>query len=381
MLYKYHSKRSIQPCGKQEKILGTGGTFTFKDELTDIKDSLSVCSNRPTGSIDLPLGLNEKLDGTNKNPKGGVAEAEYLYAAFGDEEVQFNAFAALQARQIMLIKDYFTTEDTSLAAMRWEQLVQEMPDKAASFLAVTNALSKTTIVIVRVEPDLLADKEGDQPANSPLFTAQPKDEEKQDGSEEENNPSEEDGKETSEAALSGSEERPAELPFSPLQPVPRKRPERSQVTYANALDMVESLLELQSERIKVELNLNLFTAWKLSGGDFFITLPTGEMEKGRVDFDPMNLSGSTQEAYEREKFVARNVSKIVWDFTFGSHSPYVGFDYREPMKFYTLPNRQALKYANSEVLLTFKSYIRRFGDPGFRIGKQKTFSSTRLVLR
>lgn len=144
-----------------------------------------------------------------------------------------------------------------------------------------------------------------------------------------------------------------------------------------AINMVKDLKKTLGDRMIVTLHKDLFDNWQNAGGRYSFQLANGKMENGDIQVKPGgSFGGSLHKGYERQGFTSNSkVPRLQINYRDSDSEADIDLDGYAPMKFGFIPNPNHLTWENSDVRYWYSSYVKKFGNPGFEVGKRSAQSN------
>lgn len=135
-----------------------------------------------------------------------------------------------------------------------------------------------------------------------------------------------------------------------------------------AIDLIENVNSIEGDRIRVKFNKNLFIKWKNLGGPFSIRHADGKVETGFFNFEAGNKwGGSLHTGYDIQGFTSStDLPRLQINYRWADSEADIDLDAFRPF-FGFIPNPRHLTWENSDVRYWIKRYIKKFGNPGFKI--------------
>jgi hypothetical protein len=133
-----------------------------------------------------------------------------------------------------------------------------------------------------------------------------------------------------------------------------------------ALDMLESLVEIRSDRLLVRLHRASFEQWFRGGAHFTIFLANGMKETSAVQFNRGDAWGSLHTGYTLQGYTAAlRVPRVHWNYREGDSAADIDLDGYPPTTWEHLTDR------NSDARCWQAAYVAKFGYPGFEVTSRK----------
>ncbi len=136
------------------------------------------------------------------------------------------------------------------------------------------------------------------------------------------------------------------------------------------LDLVKGVNRFGSDRLYAALDKALFDKWRGEfKGEFKIRKANGKTESGKFKFaSGTSGGGSLHAGYDIQASTSvKDVPRIQINYRFSDGEADIDLDGYAPWKWGVIPNPNHLTYANSDVRQWFDSFVKKFGDPGFRV--------------
>jgi hypothetical protein len=139
-----------------------------------------------------------------------------------------------------------------------------------------------------------------------------------------------------------------------------------------AIDVVKDLKKTLGDRLIVTLNKVVFDQWQAAGGNYTFHLANGKTETGKIQINPGGgAGGSLHQGYDRQGYTSTTkVPRMQINYRDNDSEADIDLDGYQPFKLGFIPNPNHLTWENSDVRYWFRSYVKKFGDPGFEVSKR-----------
>jgi hypothetical protein len=133
--------------------------------------------------------------------------------------------------------------------------------------------------------------------------------------------------------------------------------------------LIKQVNDYEGDRTYFMLDGALFDRWRNENkGEFRIAGADGKKESGRFRFEQGSLSGSLHRNYDISASTSiKDVPRIQINYRFKDSEADIDLDGFSPWKWGIIPNPHHLTYKNSDVRQWFQKFLKKFGDPGFRV--------------
>jgi len=140
--------------------------------------------------------------------------------------------------------------------------------------------------------------------------------------------------------------------------------------WITADEMMIAVYVLDGDRIRVELDNELFESWRAAGAPFILTRINGKIERGHFNFDGGDPGGLLHDGSNIQGYTSYyKVPRIQINYTFGNHQADIDLDGYAPWVDGFIPNPHHLTWQNSDVRYWLPEYEKSFGNPGFEVVK------------
>jgi hypothetical protein len=136
------------------------------------------------------------------------------------------------------------------------------------------------------------------------------------------------------------------------------------------ITFVTRITRFSGDRIFVKLDPVKFNDWRINyRGEFRIRKENGKLEDGRFRFvRGTSIGGSLHRGFDIQASTSvYDAPRIQINYRFSDAEADIDIDGKAPWKWGIIPNFKHLTYMNSDVRQWFEKFVRKFGDPGFRV--------------
>jgi hypothetical protein len=139
-----------------------------------------------------------------------------------------------------------------------------------------------------------------------------------------------------------------------------------------ALDLIQEIKEIRTDRIFVILDQSLVKEWRNSGGFYAMALARGKSEVGHVGFFDHNTKDAGLHCgFDLQWYTdPSKAPHLHWNMRLIDGYGDIHLDGYKGWYFEVIPNYKHLTYANSDVRYWFDKFKKKYGVPKFLVRKE-----------
>jgi hypothetical protein len=141
-----------------------------------------------------------------------------------------------------------------------------------------------------------------------------------------------------------------------------------------ASDLIEGILDIQGDRLKVKIDPAIRDAWKAAGGKFTVAVADGRTQNGSMDFADHTVLGAGEliSGYDYQWFsgtVSWNSPRFHFNFRLSDQSADMHLDVAVWLWGF-IPNPMHMTYSGADTRQFYGDYVGRYGAPGFQVSER-----------